>query len=300
MVIELRHLRAFSAVGKELHFGRAADLLHVSQPALSKTIQQLEQFVGAPLLIRNTRTVELTDAGRAFLAETEGIPSQIEQAAISARYASRGSRGELRVAYTDFAISGRLPHFLREFSAAHPDIRLDLTFMSTTAQHTALLQQSIDVGFMIGGFEHETTSMLTLNNDRYVAALPADHPLCAEESLTLRQLAGEKFVLGTPDNWTAFRSLLFSECRKRGFFPDITLEASNSEGIIGLVVAGAGVTVYAECIRTMPRVGLEVRDLTDVEARLPVCAVWIRDSGSSVLTTFVTFLRKYVKAMPQE
>jgi len=292
MSIDLRHLRAFTSLGKELHFGRAADHLHMAQPALSKIIQQLEAEIGAPLLLRTTRRVELTEAGKTFLAETANIEAQIEQAVASARHAARGIRGELRIGYTDFAINGRLPHMLRDFAGAHPDIRLNLIFMPTTAQHMALLQQTIDIGFMIGDFDHKTTSSLTFDEDDYVALLPASHRLCGREALTLAELSAEKFVLGTGDNWSAFRNRLFAECRSRGFFPDIALEASNSEGIFGLVVAGVGITIYSSCVGNLPRQGVVVRPLSDVTNKLPVTAVWDRASRSQALETFLKFLRR--------
>ena len=293
--MELRHLRAFTAIGEELHYGRAADTLRIAQPALSKLIQQLEAEIGVPLLRRTTRRVELTEAGKAFLAETSAVHGHIEQAISSARHAASGIRGELRIAYTDFAINGRLPHFLRDFAGQNPDIRLNLIFMPTTGQHLALLQQTIDVGFMIGSFEHKMMGSHAFDDDRYVALLPASHPLCAAGTLTLAQLASEKFVLGTGDNWAAFRARLFAECRARGFFPNIALEASNSEGIFGLVVAGVGVTIYSSCVGNLPRQGVEVRALSDVTATLPVCAVWDRTNQLTVLQTFLKSLKDWTR-----
>lgn len=290
MSLELRHLRAFAALGRELHFGRAADALCIAQPAVSKLIQQLEAEIGVLLVRRTTRRVTLTEAGKAFLAETDTVTDRIEQAIGSARKAARGIQGELRIAYTDFAINGYLPHFLREFSSSHPDIRLDLIYMPTTRQHMALLQQSIDVGFMIGAFERKTMASHLFEEDRYVALLPAAHPLGARESLTLAELASERFVMGTDDNWAAFRNLLFAECRARGYFPDIAQEASNSEGIFGLVVAGVGITIYSSCVDNLPRKGVVVRPLSDVEATLPVSAVWDRTNVPKVLATFLSFL----------
>ncbi len=200
-------------------------------------------------------------------------------------------RGELRIAYTDFAINGHLPHVLRDFASAHPDIKLNLIFMPTTSQHVALLKQSIDIGFMIGPFEHKTTRQMIFDEDRYVALLPSSHPLCDQPVLTLAQLANEPFVLGTGDNWAAFRSRLFAECRSRGFFPNIVLEASNSEGIFGMVVAGVGVTIYSSCVGNLPRLGVTVRPLQDVTNTLPVTAVWDRTNRSAVLATFLKFLQ---------
>lgn len=296
MTLELRHLRAFAAVGKELHFGRAAEALCVAQPALSRTIQQLEIEVGVPLLLRTTRMVELTEAGKAFLAEIHGFEDMLEQATASARHAARGIRGELRIAYTDFAINGRLPHFLRSFAAQHPEIRLNLMFMPTTAQHLALLQRSIDVGFVIGGFTHGAIESLTFDQDDMVALLPATHPLCARDEIDLADLAQEKFVMGNGEYWSTFRNIFFAECRAKGFFPDIVLEASNSEGIFGLVVAGVGITVYSSCVGNLPRQGVEVRPLKNISSKLPVTAVWDRTQKSEVVDTFIKFLTKEVRA----
>lgn len=292
MSLDLRHLRAFAALGKELHFGRAADILRIAQPALTKTIQQIETEIGAPLLVRSTRRVELTEAGKVFLMETSGIAGQIDQAVTRARKAARGLQGELRVAYTDFAINGRLPDFLRDFNLAHPDISLDLVFMPTVHQHVAILQQTIDIGFLYGEFQHQATNSLTFDENEYVVLLPSNHPLAVKETLTLAELKDQKFVFGTGDSWVVFRKEVFAECRARGYFPDIALEATNSDGIFGLVIAGAGVAIYSSCIGNLPRHGVAVRPLSDLSAKLPITAVWGRGNHSKVLNTFLNFLRR--------
>ncbi len=293
MSIDLRHLRAFVALGKELHFGRAADALQLTQPALTKTIKQIEEEVGVPLLVRTTRRVELTEAGKVFLAETLNVEAQIGQAVERARHAARGLRGDLRVAYTDFAINGRLPHFLRDFNTAHGDIRLDLVFMPTVHQRVAILKQTIDVGFLYGESTHPAVKCLRFDEGAYVAVLPAGHPLAAREALTLSELKDQKFVFGTGDSWSIFRNDIFAECRTRGFFPDIALEATNSDGIFGLVIAGAGVAVYSSCIGTLPRQGVVVRPLSDLSTTLPITVVWERGNRSELLATFLGFLRKW-------
>lgn len=290
MSIELRHLRAFSALAHELHFGKAAENLRVAQPVLSRVIQQLETDVGVKLLERTTRKVALTEAGRAFLTEIQLAQVHIEQAVTRARHVATGVRGELRIAYTDFAINGRLPQFLNLFTTRHPDIRLNLVFMPTTAQRIALLEQKIDVGFMIGTYDHETMENFEFDEDRYVALLPKHHPLCERDELSLKDLAGENFVMGNGENWTAFRNRLFALCRARDFFPRIVQEASSSEGIFGLVVAGAGVTVYSSCVDNLQRKGLEVRPLVDVAAPIPVTAVWERRNRSPGFQTLQRFL----------
>jgi DNA-binding transcriptional LysR family regulator len=292
MSIDLRHLRAFFVLGNELHFGRAADNLRIAQPALSKTIQQLEAEIGTPLLIRSTRRVELTEAGKVFLTEISGITGQIDLAVAKTRKAARGLQGELRVAYTDFAINGKLPEFLRDFNLAHPDIHLDLIFMPTVRQHVAILQNTIDVGFMYGEFDHQATDSLVFDENEYVVVLASDHPLAKKETLTLAELKDEKFVFGTGDSWVVFRQQIFAKCRSRGFFPDIALEATNSDGIFGLVIVGTGVAIYSSCIGNMARQGVAVRRLSDLTEKLPITAVWDRSNRSKVLSTFLKHLRK--------
>lgn len=295
MGIELRHLRAFDALGKELHFGRAADGLQLTQPALTKIIKQLEDEVGVPLLVRTTRRVELTEAGKVFLAETTSLATQIGRAVERTRRAARGLRGDLRVAYTDFAINGRLPHFLRDFNIAHRDIHLDLVFMPTVHQRVAILKQTIDIGFLYGESSHRAVQSLRFDEGAYVAVLPASHPLAAREVLALSELKDQKFVFGTGESWSIFRSDVIAECRTRGFFPDIALEATNSDGIFGLVIAGAGVAVYSSCIGNLPRQGVAVRPLSDLSTTLPITAVWERGNRSELLGTFLGFLRRWIR-----
>ncbi|AGT08835.1 LysR family transcriptional regulator [Paracoccus aminophilus] len=292
MSLDLRHMRAFAALGRELHYRRASESLRIAQPALTKTIQQLEEHIGAPLLVRSTRRVELTEAGRVFLEGISSVTAQIDLAVERARKAARGVRGELRLAYTDFAINGGLPHFLREFNVVHPELYLDLTFMPTIHQHEAILQRHIDVGFLYGVWDQPQTSSLTFDENEYVVILPDKHPLAARDALTLRDLRAEKFVFGTGDSWIIFRKQVFAECRARGFFPDISLEATSSDGIFGLVLAGAGVAIYSSCIGDIPRPGLVTRKLVDMQDKLPITAVWERGNTSAEVLTFLKFLRQ--------
>lgn len=293
MSLELRHLRAFAVLGRELHFRRTAEALHIAQPALTKTIQQLEEHVGAPLLLRSTRRVELTEAGRVFLAETADVAAGIDRAVERARKAARGVRGELRVAYTDFAINGALPHVLRAFTEAHPSIHLDLIFTPTVHQNEAILRHRVDIGFLFGVSDQQLIDSLPFDENEYVVMMPLNHPLAESENLTLGDLRHEKFVFGAGDSWMIFRNQVFAECRARGFLPEISLEATNSDGIFGLVIAGAGIAIYSSAIGNMPRAGIAIRHLVDMPTKLPISAVWERSNSSTELATFLKFLRKH-------
>jgi len=287
---ELRHIRCFLRVAEELHFSRAAERLHMAQPALSRTIRELEREVGTPLLARTTRQVQLTEAGQAFLKECQAGLAQIELGVAKALRAAQGTSGELRVAYMDFAINGRLPELVRLFRERHPDIRLELQYMPTSRQQAALLERRIDIGFMLDGLSNEVMTSYPLAEDSYVALLPATHRLANMPSLTLRDLAQEPFVLGTGEDWHGYRETIFAMCRQRGFFPNIIQEASSSQGIFGLVAAGAGVSIYSSCVRNVQRRGIAVREMEDVRGTIAIRAVWEKDSPSPIVRRFAEFL----------
>ncbi|WP_119461888.1 LysR family transcriptional regulator [Rhodospirillaceae bacterium SYSU D60014] len=292
MRFDLRHLRAFCALSEELHFNRAAERLHIAQPALSRTIQALEESVGVVLLKRSTRSVELTAAGRAFLVQCRLGLGHLEHAVTVARRTADGETGELRIAYMDFAINGRVPELLRAFRETHPGIRLNLSFLATSHQKVALMEHKIDLGFLIGTLDNPRICNYPFDQEGYVALLPATHRLANVKDLRLADLAKEPFVLGNGENWSAYRDRLFVLCHQAGFFPEIVQEASSSEGIFGLVAAGTGVTVYASCARNIQRRGLVIRPLEDVRETIPVFAAWNATEASPGLVRFTEFLKQ--------
>jgi DNA-binding transcriptional LysR family regulator len=290
MRFDLRHVRSFIVLAEELHFSRAAQRACMTQPAMSRLIRELEQEVGVPLLNRTTRSVELTEAGKAFLADSRAAVERLERAAATARRTAKGEVGVLRIGYMDFAINGRLPELLNAFSRYRPEIRLELTFIATLKQQEALLADRIDVGFMLGPFEQPSIASYTFDNNSYVVMLPMTHPLSNAAQLRLTDLADQPFVLGSGENWGAFRNAFFSICHRAGFTPRVVQEPSSSEGIFGLVAAGAGVSVYASCIRNLQRRGVVVRDLDDIPDKLITCATWTKPVRSPSVATFTDFL----------
>lgn len=290
MRFDLRHIRSFIVLAATLHFGRAAERLNMTQPGMSRLIGELEREVGVPLFRRTTRTVELTEAGKAFLGECALAMDRLDRAVSIARRTAKGETGILRIAYMDFAINGRLPELLRSFSRMRPDIRLELSFIATLKQYEALLADRIDIGFLIGPVDQPGLASYTFDRDRYVVLLPTTHPLSNVRNLRLSDLAREPFVLGSGENWGAFRNQLFALCHRAGFVPDIVQEASSSEGIFGLVAAGAGISLYASCVRNLQRRGIVIREIEDTPDQLLTCAAWISPTQSPGVQVFVDFL----------
>lgn len=295
MRFELRHIRAFVFVAEELHFRRAAERLFTTQPGLSRTIRWLEKEVGAQLFLRTTRRVELTEAGTAFLKECYEALEGLERGARSARSAAAGETGHVTVAYMDFAINGPLPRILEAFRRRHPGVRVDLIYMPTVKQKEALLAGSIDVGLLIGPFQSNKITAVSVVRDQVVVLMPSAHPLAELVSISLIDLAHEPFILGSEDGWTPFRRIVFDLCHQSGFSPNIAQEASTSDGILGLVAAGIGVSLYASCVRNIHREGLVVRPLAGIECDIETLAAWRSDAISSSIKQFTETLYEYAR-----
>lgn len=195
--MELRHLRYFVAVAEELHFGRAAEHLGISQPPLSQQIQALEEEIGARLLERTNRRVELTEAGRLFLDECRQILAHVEKATQIARRAQQGEIGELNVGFTASApFTSTIPRSILAFRQAHPDVHLSLREMSSRVVIEALLEETVQVGVIRPFPLPDTITAVELFRDPLVAVLRADHPLAQgkDEGISIAALADELFV----------------------------------------------------------------------------------------------------------
>lgn len=283
---DLRQARAFLFLAEDLHFGRAAERLFMSQPALSRSIRDLEEAVGVALLERSTRRVRLTAAGAAFQAECRLALGHLGRAVRAAQDAASGAEGRLRVAYMDFAINGRLPAILQAFRDRHPRAVIDLQYMPTAQQQAALLEGRIDIGFVIGEFDSPKVVNLLVEQEDFVALLPEGHRLATAAAVRVGDLATDPFVIGDEASFSAFRTRVFSLCHAAGFFPTIVQQASNTSGILGMVAAGVGVTLFSGSARNLRRAGVLVKPLADARETIPTFAAWVADHPSPVLQRF--------------
>ncbi len=291
-VIEHRHLRAFVAVAEESHFGRAAERLHVSQPALSRTIRALEDGVGVALLERTTRRVVVTPAGQALLVRARSLLHGLDEAVGMARHAAAGLVGRVTVAYMDFAILGRLPALVAAFRRSHPDVAVELRYAWTERQKAQLLDGEVDVGFMIGPFHAEGVRTALVARERYVAVLAAGHRLAKARRLALADLAQEPFVFGVPEEWGPWRAAVMRLCNAAGFAPRVVEEAHSRDGIFGFVAAGLGITIHTESALGSPRRGVVIQPLDGIEERVEVVAAWRVERVSPACARFVAFLEE--------
>nr|WP_218626413.1 LysR family transcriptional regulator [Pseudomonas sp. dw_358] len=271
----MRHLRYFIAVAEELHFGRAAELLGISQPPLSQQIQVLERELGARLFERTNRRVALSEAGRLFLDEARLVLAQVDKAADVARRAQLGELGELKIGFTTSApFNSMIPKAIYAFRQAHPAVHLNLEEMSSRDVVDALVDESIEVGLIRPFALPDSIEALEMFREPLVAVISASHPLAVgnEEGIQLAALADEPFVFFPRSYGSGLRAQLLHLAQQAGFSPHFAQEAGEAMTIIGLVSAGLGVSVLPASFQWMRIDGVVYRRLLDPEA---MTAVWL-------------------------
>ncbi|EPJ2924838.1 LysR family transcriptional regulator [Pseudomonas aeruginosa] len=293
--MELRHLRYFIAVAEELHFGRAAERLGISQPPLSQQIQALEEEIGARLFERTNRRVELTDAGRLFLDESRQVLVHVDKAVLLARRAHLGELGELKIGFTSSApFTSTIPSSIHAFRKAYPDVHLDLQEMSSRQVLKALLEESLQVGVIRPLALPDAVHWVELFREPLVAVLRADHPLAAgsEDGLAIAALAEEPFVFFPRSYGTGLYDQVIALTRQAGFSPRIAQEASEAMTIIGLVSAGLGVSILPASFRRTRVDGVVYRTLSDPEATTAVWLVRRQNEGSPLALSFIDLVTR--------
>ncbi len=243
VAVELRHLRYFCAVAEELHFGRAAARLGVSQPPLSLQIRQLEEMIGARLFDRHSRSVALTDAGHALYDASRRLLRDVETAVLAARQAGNGEIGELRVAFAPTLMLSSFADTIQRYRSRYPGVRLDLRELPSAEQTAALLRGDIDVGVAREAGTDPRLRVEPIAREPLMIALNRDHPKAKRARVPLAALAHDPWVLFP----RAIAPLLYDHvlalCREAGFRPRVVQESRETYTTVGLVGAGVGVTV---------------------------------------------------------
>lgn len=292
MSIDLRHLRCFVAVAEELHFHRAAKKLGVAQPALSRTIQNLETALGVTLFLRSNRSVEITTAGVGFLKGCKEVLNKTSQIVEDVQRVHQGKIGTLRIGYTDNAINGYAPQLLKRFQSQQPDIELHLTHKVTSEQLIGLEDGTIDFGFATGSVARAGFDYLCIQRERFVCIVYDGHKFADRKSLQLKELASEPMVQGVPDQWEHFQSYLTPMYRKAGFEPVIAQQGLVTSDIVQLVACGMGIAILTESIADTLATGLKIVSLEGIADSLDTIVVWKTDHANSAKAYFISFLQE--------
>ncbi|MES2932167.1 MAG: LysR substrate-binding domain-containing protein [Pseudomonadota bacterium] len=296
MNIDLRQLRYFIAVAEELHFGRAAIRLHMTQPPLSQTINQLEAIIGTQLFARTQRSVALTPAGAALLPEARRLLLQAEALPELARRAAAGATGRLSLAFVSTADYSILPPFLREFRAHFPQVQIDLREATSDIQLAELAQGRIDVGLLIPPIPDQVKAQfdyLPLLSEPLILAAPTGtKALGSKGAIRLKTVIDLPLIIFPRRIAPAFHDAILACFRDAGLTPIIGQEAIQMQTIVGLVSAGMGIALVPQSVSNLQRPGVEYRALADKTPLVETGLAWRRDNTSPVLQGFLELLRK--------
>jgi DNA-binding transcriptional LysR family regulator len=287
--MEIRLLRSFQVLAEQRHFGRAAGALHLSQPALTKQVRQLEDEVGAPLFVRGRHGARLTQVGRLFAEEVAPLLQHADRVLDRARRAGRGELGELRLG---FGVVTRhlVPRLVSRFRRAHPQVQVTLRDMSTPSQVDALERGTLDVGFVRLPLERRLAH-LPVVEDRLVLAVPeARRAELARRPP--RDLRDEAFVELSAERSPSFHAHVLRVCAAYGFRPRVVQVASEFFTVLALVSAGMGVAVVPAATIGTRGEGVAYLPLDVPEARWRVGAAWVPSTRSPVRDAFLDLLRE--------
>jgi DNA-binding transcriptional LysR family regulator len=255
----LRALRYFVAVAEELHFARAADRLHISQPSLSQQIQRLEDVLGARLFERTKRSVRATEAGRALLSDARPLLAQGDRLRAHIARVAAGQVGELRVGFVASGAYDILPAILRGFRAHCPDAHLEVDECALRVPLEQLEAGTLDVAIVRGPVSHPTLRVEALLREPLCAVVARDHRLARRGPVPLSALAREPFAMFPRERAPVFFDALMRCCREAGFLPRIVQEAADWQVLVSLVAAGMAVTLAPDSVRQLPRAGVVYR-----------------------------------------
>lgn len=293
--MELRHLRYFIVVAEQLHFSRAAEILHIAQPPLSQQIQSLENELGVPLLIRTKRSVQLTPAGQAFLVEARKVITQAGRAIEVAQQAHHGILGRLDIGFVGTAITEILPVILKDFRERYPLVETKLQNLVTTEQIQAIHDDQIQVGFLHTPILDASLSLEIIRREPLVVVLPADHALAGQENIAPVQLREETFVM-YPRHWNpGLFDQIISICQQAGFPIRLGQQALGWESIISLVAAGFGVSIVPTSSQILRSVGVIYRPLQGVAPTFDLALAWLPSNPSPLLHNFLQIAREIIK-----
>ncbi|MEW6494431.1 MAG: LysR substrate-binding domain-containing protein [Cyanobacteriota bacterium] len=295
--MELRHLRYFIVLAEELNFSRAAQRLHIAQPPLSQQIRSLEDELGLQLFDRTTRPLQLTPAGQVFLEKARQVFTQVEQATVLAKRASRGEIGQLRVGINTSIANSVLPDILRTFCDRFPEVELVLHEQASYQQLQELCDRHIDVGFV--NLHHlqsidendDTLSFISILQEPFVIVLPEGHPLAQQTQVSLKALANELFILPPAHLPSGLYYQITSLCQHVGFSPKVRQEATWMSTVLSLVAGGVGISLLPANAQNLQRTGVVFRLIQEQSPIFQMAMVWRRNDSCIVLRNFLEVAR---------
>jgi DNA-binding transcriptional LysR family regulator len=290
--MDLRQIRYFLILANELNFTRAAGRLHISQPPLTRQIQQLEASLGVVLFERTTRGVALTQAGMVFLEEARKIVALADQAANKTRLAHVGHLGRLDIGIFGSATLSVIPTLLIELRKTHPDIAISLHNTTKTEQIEAVRGKRLDIGFNRVFPDVPDLNVETVLLENLYVAMPTDHALARRRLLVVRDLVNQPLILFPNIVRPTFADTVIALCMDEGFSPHVAHEVGDVMTCIALVSAGLGLAVVPESAVNLQLPGVRYHPLRSAAAKVDLSCVYRHDNTSPALAVFLDIVRK--------
>ncbi|QCI10633.1 LysR family transcriptional regulator [Pseudomonas putida] len=294
--MELHQLRCFVAVAEELHFGRAATRLHMTQPPLSRQIQLLEHSLGVLLLERNNRQARLTLAGMSFLEDARRILHIAETASHSARRIAHGEAGRLTLGFTAVGAYSMIPRLLVHAGKTLPDIELMLSESVSSTQVHDLEASLIDIGLVRQVLPSARVEYVPIHREPFVAALPAGHPLSSRERLRPDDFHEQPFIMYSAGEGRYLHDRIANLFARHEVQPRYLHRLGQTHSVLGLVNVGLGCAVVPASAQALRLEQVVFRPLQGMEQQAEIFLAYCRDNPNPVLVAFVAMARGFFEA----
>lgn len=288
--MELRQLKYFMMLAQELHFNRAAEKLHIVQPALTKQIQDLEEELGIKLFDRNKRFVRLTMAGEFFSKEMALVLAKIEETKNRVKMVEEGSKGEVRIGYVGSCIHTFLPDMLSVLHEKNPQIQTYLNEMTSSSQLIAIQKGELDIAFLRNPLPNRNFEQKLVFSETFSLVLPQNHTINEKNFVGIEQLANENFILPTRTDGEMYYQIQYSICEEAGFSPKVAHETVHGHTVLKLVDHNLGITFLPTSFKNVTNADVRFIELKNIKQRAEITALWNKENPNPSLKRFLGVL----------
>lgn len=288
--IEFRHLKYFQTVANELHFRKAAEKLFITQPALSRQIQQLEEYVGAKLFKRDKRNVSLTKAGEYLLKESQFLFDHLGYIKDNIRHIAQGDEGEIRIGFVGSAMQSVIPSLLKKINKESPGIHFVLTELTNQDQVDKIRNDQLDLGFIRTMRLPEGLIKIDVFEETFCLVLPKSHPVSSKSFKSISDLKEESFILFSSQYSHGYYDKIMSIFEDQGFTPKVAHESVHANTIFRLVENELGIGIVPSSLKQGFDLNIKFIDLKDIPQRTTLSAIWKEESRNPILKSVVGFL----------
>lgn len=290
--LELRHLRYFLTVANELHFSKAAEKLYITQPALSRQIKQLEDHLGAELLVRDKRNVNLTRIGEYLQDEASYLFNHLEFVKQNIRHLEKGDEGELRIGFVGSAMQSVIPGLLKEIDQQSPGIHTILTELPNQEQIDRIRNDQLDIGFIRTMRLPEGLNKMDVFEEAFCLVLPADHRFDQSNFKSVKDLEEEQFILFSSQYSHGYYDKIMSIFEDQGFSPKVAHESVHANTIFRLVENNLGIGIVPSSLKRGFDLDIKFIELEQIPQRTTLSAIWKADSRNPILRTVSSLLKR--------